>query len=50
MFRNHRRNPNWLLRAARWIGRIKRHLWLYWFYRGLNHPPKAAWDKANRTL
>lgn len=45
-----RRNPNWLLRTARWIGRLKRQIGLYLFYRGLNHPPKVAWEKANRTL
>jgi len=45
-----RRNPNWLLRFARWIGRTLRHIGLYQFYRGRNHSHREAWDKAERTL
>lgn len=45
-----RRNPSWLLRAARWLSKLKRQIVLYRFYRGLKHPHRDAWDKANRTL
>jgi hypothetical protein len=45
-----RRNPNWLMRLARWIGRQRRQFNLYRFYRGLGHAHGEAWDKAERTL
>lgn len=45
-----RRNPNWLIRLARWIGKKRRQLALYRIYRGMNHTHAEAWDKVERTL
>ena len=47
---HYRRNPNWLVRLARWIGRRRRHYGLYRFYRALGHTRDDAWDRAERTL
>lgn len=45
-----RRNPNWLIRLARWIGKKRRQLALYSLYRRMHHNHAEAWDKVERTL
>jgi hypothetical protein len=45
-----RRNPNWLIRFARWIGRHRRAFALYRFYRGMKNTHAEAWSKVERTL
>lgn len=52
-----RQNPQWLIDAARWIGRQRRHLQQlrnrlrhYRDYRSLGQGAAESWDKAGRTL
>lgn len=48
---NYRRNPNWLKRAARWIGkkrRIDKLFYFYWWKLGWTR--KDALDAAERTI
>ena len=47
---NRRRNPSWLLRIARWIGKRRRMDALFRFYRKLGNDRRTAWDKAGKTI
>lgn len=48
--RRTRKNPNWLIQFARWIGKTRRLIINYKFYRSLNHAPRDAWNKAVNTI
>lgn len=45
-----RRNPGWLIRFARCIGKTRRLIINYRFYRSLNYTPREALDKAQNTV
>lgn len=46
-----RRNPNWLLRLARWIGKKRRLDALFYFHwLTLGKSRKDAWDAAQKTI
>lgn len=45
-----RKNPFWLVQFARWIGKQRRLIINYRFYRALGHPPGVAWQKSGNTL
>lgn len=44
------RNPGWLVRAARWVGTMRRKIAYYRFYRGIGNNHKQAWEKACNTI
>lgn len=48
--RRKNKNPNWLLRMARWAGKQRRMIINYQFYRDLKHSPREAWKKAQNTI
>lgn len=48
--RRKRHNPNWLLRSARWVGKVRRLIINYVFYRKLNHTRQEAWNEAKNTI
>lgn len=48
--RRKNRNPNWLIQFARWVGKTRRLIINYRFFRSLNNEPREAWNKAQNTL
>lgn len=49
-FANKRRNPNWLVRIFRAIGKWRRDRETYNFYLSLGCSPQEARDKVGKTL
>jgi len=45
-----RNQPGMLIRLYRWCCKTKRKIGLFYFYLGLNHSPREAWEKVSRTL
>lgn len=49
-FSHNRKNPNWLVRAARWLGKRRRLDALFRHYLQQGKSRKEAWDAAGRTV